>query len=123
MLMYMSEASNSARATPLEVPDRVYARFFSGLADETRMRIVRYLLNGPKTVGEIAGALGMSQSRISNHLSCLKWCGYVEAERRGKHVHYRLADDSIADLIRTASELISRNAAHIAVCTQLDLKP
>ncbi|MHB8363750.1 MAG: ArsR/SmtB family transcription factor [Vulcanimicrobiaceae bacterium] len=114
---------NSAKSAPVDVADRVYARFFTGVTDETRMRIVRYLLNGPKIVDEIVGALGASQSRISNHLSCLRWCGYEEAERRGKHVHYRLADDSIADPIRTARELVSRNAAHIAVCAKLDIKP
>jgi len=47
------------------VADGLYARFFSGLADETRLRIVRYLLERPRTVGEIVAALGMSQSRIS----------------------------------------------------------
>ncbi len=100
--------------------DRLYARFFSGLADETRLRIVRLLQGGPRTVGEIVAALALSQSRISNHLSCLKWCGYVQAERKGKTVEYRLAHESIGELIRLAQELVSRNAEHIAQCTHLD---
>lgn len=102
-----------------DVGDSLYARFFSGLADETRMRIVRYLLDGPKTVGEIVQTLSMSQSRVSNHLSCLKWCGYVHSERKGRNVLYRLADPSIADIVALAQGIVSRNAAHIAQCTQL----
>jgi len=102
-----------------ETADELYARFFSGLADRTRMRIVRVLLERPRTVGEIVAALGISQSRVSNHLSCLKWCGYVRAERQGKTVLYRVADDSIAALLETARRLIAANAAQIAECTRL----
>lgn len=110
-------------AVPLEDrqsrADTLYAKFFSGLADETRLRIVRYLLEGPRSVGEIVSALGMSQSRISNQLSCLKWCGYVSAERQGRNVVYRIADPAIRDLLDLAQRLIATNASHIAECTQL----
>lgn len=98
-----------------------YAGFFSGLADETRLRIVRCLLDGPRTVGEIVSALGMSQSRISNQLSCLKWCGYVHAERQGRNVEYRIADPAIRQLLDIAQRLVAANASHIAECTQLTL--
>ncbi len=102
--------------------DALYARFFSGLADETRLRIVRYLLQHPRTVGEIVAALGMSQSRISNQLSCLKWCGYVNAQRRGRNVVYEVADPAaIGDLLAIAQRLVAANASHIAVCTQVAL--
>lgn len=98
----------------------LHAKFFSGLADETRIRIVRFLLDGPRTVSEIVTALGMSQSRISNQLSCLKWCGYVHAERRGRNVEYRLADPSIAQLLAIAEGVVAANASHISNCTQVN---
>jgi DNA-binding transcriptional ArsR family regulator len=103
------------------VADGLYARFFSGLADETRLRIVRYLLERPRTVGEIVAALGMSQSRISNHLSCLKWCGYVRAQRQGCNVVYEVADPAIGDLLAIAQRLVAANASHIAECAQVAL--
>lgn len=99
--------------------DALHSRFFSGLADETRLRIVRFLLPGPRTVGEIVRALGMSQSRISNQLSCLKWCGYVSAERRGRNVVYRVADPAIGELLTIAQRLVASNASHIAQCAQI----
>jgi DNA-binding transcriptional ArsR family regulator len=99
--------------------DALHAKFFSGLADETRLRIVRYLLAGPRTVGEIVAALGMSQSRVSNQLACLKWCGYVHAARRGRHVEYRIADPAIGQLLAIAHRLVAGNASHIAECTRL----
>lgn len=102
-----------------EVADRLYARFFTGFADETRMRIIRTLLDGPLTVGEIVSELGLSQSRISNHLACLRWCGFVRVERQGKYMLYELADRDIAKIVSLAQGLVSRNAEHIAECAQL----
>lgn len=102
-----------------DITDSLYARFFSGFADETRMRIIRVLLDGPLTVGEIVAELGLSQSRISNHLACLRWCGFVRVERRGKYMIYELADRDIAKIIALAQATVSRNADHIAQCAQL----
>lgn len=101
--------------------EALHAKFFSGLADETRLRIIRYLLAGPRSVGEIVTALGMSQSRISNQLSCLKWCGYVHAERQGRNVVYRIADPAINELLTIAQRLVAANASNIAECTQVAL--
>jgi DNA-binding transcriptional ArsR family regulator len=102
-----------------DVADSLYARFFSGFADETRLRIIRALLDGPHTVGEIVAQLGMSQSRISNQLACLRWCGFVRVERKGKFMIYELAHRDIAKIVSLAQRLVSRNAEHIAQCAQL----
>jgi DNA-binding transcriptional ArsR family regulator len=106
-------------STVEHLADALHSRFFSGLADETRLRIVRYLLEGPHPVGEIVIALGMSQSRISNQLSCLKWCGYVRAERRGRNVVYQIADPDIGELLTIAQRLVAANASNIAECAQV----
>lgn len=118
MLQPVSTSEHERRG---RMADGLHARFFSGLADETRLRIVRYLLDGPRTVGEIVSALGMSQSRISNHLSCLKWCGYLHAQRQGRNVEYRIADPAIAQLLEIAQQLVAVNASNIAECTQVAL--
>lgn len=83
------------------------------------MRIIRTLLDGSLTVGEIVSELGLSQSRISNHLACLRWCGFVRVEREGKYMRYELADRDIAKIVSLAQGLVSRNAEHIAECAQL----
>ena len=111
--------ANHTSGDPAELGSALYARFFSGLADETRLRIVSLLLDGPKSVGELVAALGLSQSRVSNHLSCLKWCGYVRTQRRGKFVIYELGDSRIAEIVALAREVVARNAAHIEACTRL----
>ena len=96
------------------------ARFFNGLADPTRLRIVELLLERPYTVGEIVARLGLRQSRVSNALVCLKWCGYVEARREGRHVWYTVTDPRVRALVSLARTIMADHAAEIASCTRLD---
>ncbi len=96
------------------------ARFFNGLADPTRLRIVELLLERPYTVGEIVATLGLRQSRISNALVCLKWCGFVEARRDGRHMWYVVTDPRIRTLVSLARTVMADHAAEIACCTRLD---
>jgi len=63
------------------------------LADETRLAVVRQLMDGPKHVGEINEPLGLEQSRLSHHLKLLRESGIVTAERDGKAVLYRLSPE------------------------------
>jgi DNA-binding transcriptional ArsR family regulator len=97
----------------------VTARFFSGLADPTRLQIVECLLERPRTVGEIVTTLGLRQARVSNALACLKWCGYVVARRDGRQVWYVVTDPRIRTLIGLAHALMADHAAALASCTRL----
>src|SRR6266545_2603088 len=72
--------------------DEVLASFFQGLADPTRVRILELLRERPRTVTELVADLGLAQGRVSSHLSCLRWCGYVLGEVDGRFTRYRLID-------------------------------
>ena len=39
---------------------------------------------------------GEPQAKVSNHLACLRWCGFVATRREHRTVHYRLADEHAA---------------------------
>jgi DNA-binding transcriptional ArsR family regulator len=65
-------------------------------------------------VGELVAALEQPQPKISNHLACLRWCGFVAAERRGKRVFYRLADERVAEVIDVTKGLLAENGEHAA---------
>jgi ArsR family transcriptional regulator, cadmium/lead-responsive transcriptional repressor len=108
-----------AARSPHSSLEDVHSKFFAGLADPTRLRIVRLLLGGPRSVGEIVAQLGASQSGVSNHLACLKWCGYVSAKRRGRSVFYRLSDVRVRSLLNTAESIVSDNARRLATCTRI----
>ncbi|MEX0717418.1 MAG: metalloregulator ArsR/SmtB family transcription factor [Planctomycetaceae bacterium] len=61
------------------------------LADETRLAVVRQLMDGPKHVGEINESLALEASLLSHHLKVLREAGLVVSQRDGKAVLYRLA--------------------------------
>lgn len=95
-------------------------KFFHGLSDLTRLRIVELLLDeGEQNVSDLVVALDQSQGRISNHLACLRWCGYVDSRREGKFVYYRVSDPRIRQLIELARTMIADNAAAILSCTRI----
>ncbi len=113
-----------AIASPTRVPvyraqSDLLARFFRGLDDPTRVLILLLLLDGEKCVSELVNLTGSPQGRVSTHLSCLRWCGYVATRRDGRNVYYRLADDRILALLRIGEELMSEHARELLSCRVL----
>lgn len=62
------------------------------LADPARVKIMSLLFGSPAgehNSGDLAAALGISESTVSHHLSQLRNAGLVESERRGMNVYHR----------------------------------
>ncbi len=83
----------------------VLARVGSALSDGTRRAVLAELVGGSKYPAQIAATLGISRSGVSNHLACLRGCGFVSATFEGRRVRYDLADASIGDALRALSLL------------------
>jgi DNA-binding transcriptional ArsR family regulator len=66
------------------------AILFHGLADYSRLAILRELELGEQRVSDLVSLTGLMQSNVSKHLACLWECGLVERERRGREIYYRL---------------------------------
>jgi len=92
------------------------ARFFRGLDDPTRVLILELLLAGERPVSELVELTGSPQGRVSNHLACLRHCGYVTTRRDGRWVYYRLADERVRALLRIAQELMADHAQALLSC-------
>src|SRR5262249_42708005 len=105
-----------------DATSELYAKFFRGLGDPTRVRIVQLLLERPRTVGELVNILSSPQGRVSSHLSCLRWCGFVEGVREGRNVTYRVSDPRVRTLITPAHELLEDNAQRVASCFIIDTR-
>jgi DNA-binding transcriptional ArsR family regulator len=95
------------------------ARFFRVLGDPTRLKILELLGEGERTVGELVSAVGQPQPRVSTHLACLRHCGFVSTERRGKEVVYRLALSGLDGIVDRASEAMAPIAERLATCTRI----
>jgi len=123
----MSGLSASADATlryeTEEQRRSITAKFFHGLSDLTRLQIIELLLEGEKNVSQLVTLLNQPQSRVSNHLACLRWCGYVDSRRVGKFVHYRVADPRIRELLVLARSVIAEHAEALQSCTRIPDRP
>ena len=62
------------------------AKILKSLADESRLKIVRLLLDGEQSVSDVVRLLGMAQPQASHHLSILRSSGLVDTRREGKRI-------------------------------------
>jgi DNA-binding transcriptional ArsR family regulator len=84
------QASDIAR---LEQRAAEAARLLKLLANENRLLILcRLVAEREMPVGEIAAAVGLSQSALSQHLAKMREEGLVATRREAQTVHYRIAD-------------------------------
>ena len=75
------------------------ADVFRLLGDATRLKIVLACLADAVSVGEIAGRVQVSPSLASHHLRLLRAARLVVADRQGKLVFYRAADQHVVDML------------------------
>ena len=84
-----------------------YAAWFKALADGTRVQVVSLLARSgtPLTVGQIAAAVPVGQSTVSEHLRQLAAVGFVLAEERGTSRLYRINGNCV-ECFPTAADLV-----------------
>ena len=114
-----------AELAPFRLPDSparsdLVAKYFRALGDPTRLRILGLLqAEGELSAGELTRRLGQAQPKVSNHLACLRWCGFVTTRREHRVVFYRLADQRVATMLDLADGLLDANADHVAACSRI----
>ncbi|WP_327428521.1 ArsR/SmtB family transcription factor [Streptomyces sp. NBC_01236] len=95
------------------------ARFFRALSDPTRLKLLEFILRGERTSADCVEHAGISQPRVSVHLSCLVDCGYVTARRDGKKLRYSVGDPRVTDLVMLARSLAADNATALDCCARI----
>ncbi|MEQ3624789.1 MAG: metalloregulator ArsR/SmtB family transcription factor [Celeribacter sp.] len=71
------------------------------LASEARLQILCRLLDGERSVGDLAQACGVSQPTMSQQLTRLRKAGLVEGRRAGQTVYYRVTGTEAAAVLET----------------------
>lgn len=82
---------------------RELARLLSVLANENRLLLLCALLDGPRTVSELANEVSISLPAISQHLHRLREAGLIASEKEGQFVRYSLRDKrlrTVMDVLR-----------------------
>jgi len=75
-------------------------RFFTNLANPTRLAALEQLMDKPMSVNEIAEALGQEQSMVSHNLKPLLECNFIFIKNQGKQHIYSINHETIDPLFR-----------------------
>jgi DNA-binding transcriptional ArsR family regulator len=83
------------------------AELCKSLSDSKRLRIIQELREGERSVGELAGILGIKQSNTSQHLATLRKAGIISPRKAGSTVYYSLVSPKIAEACDLVHEVIA----------------
>lgn len=103
------DASGRARLAPA-------GALFRGLADPTRLALVRRLASGEARVVDLCTELGLGQSTVSSHLACLRECGLVDYRAQGRASVYHLTRPELMDLLAAAEDLLTATGYAVTLC-------
>lgn len=85
----------------------LHARVCKAIADAKRLLIINELRDGPRSVGELADALGILQANASQHLAILRDRGIVTARRSGSSIYYSLTSSKVVEAIDLLYEFMT----------------
>ena len=74
---------------------------FKTLSNRHRLLIVCQLIDGERSVGDLAKRLGIRDSTVSQHLALLRKDGVVAARRDAQTIYYSIASAPVGELLET----------------------
>jgi len=90
-----------------------FAAVAKGVAHPHRLALMEQLAQGERSVELLADRVHLSIANTSQHLQQMRQAGLVAPRREGKFVFYRLADDSVLDLLAAIRRVAERNLAEV----------
>lgn len=88
-----------------------------GFSDRSRVAIVQHLLLREHRVVDLTSHLGLAQSTVSKHLSCLFDCGIVQVRAEGRASVYSLAHpEATLRLLGAAEALLALTGDAVTLC-------
>ena len=90
------------------------AEVAQALGHPHRLELLEHVAQGERSVEELSARANLNFANTSRHLQILRRARLVDAERRGKHVLYRLAGDAeVVELMRALGRVGERNVAEV----------
>lgn len=83
------------------------------LGNPQRLELIEHLGQGPRSVEALANKLDTPIANVSQHLQSLRRAGLVTAERDGKFVRYRLADEGVLAAFAAVRALAEKHVAEV----------
>ena len=85
----------------LEARAEEAAALLSSMANAKRLLVLCHLVDGERSVGELAELAGLSQSALSQHLGKMRLQGLVETRREAQTIYYSLASREVRSVLET----------------------
>ncbi len=79
---------------------RENARFLRILGAETKLKIIRHLLNGEVCSCKFISVTGRAQSTVSAHLNDMEKTGILKSRREGRNIHYSIKDERVFGIFK-----------------------
>jgi ArsR family transcriptional regulator, virulence genes transcriptional regulator len=90
-------------------PTHSMAEVFSAMGNSRRLQALLYLERGETTVNEMADAIGLTQSSLSQHLAVLRRCNLVRTRRNAQTIYYTLDSAPVARILGLLNEMFDGN--------------
>jgi len=97
-------------AMPAEAEITALGEFFRMIGSDTRLKILLALDSCELCAGDLARALGMAPSAVSNQLKALRQARLITVRREGKMLYYSLADCHPREIIHLAMSHVTEEA-------------
>jgi len=81
------------------------------LAHPHRLRMIQMLLSGNYTVGELAASCELPAAMASEHLRLMQRCGFLDSEKDGRKVFYRVVEPHLKNIMKCIEERFGRAIA------------
>jgi len=89
---------------------------FRAIGDNTRLKIMKLLLENDLCVGALARILEISKPAVSQHLKVLRDAGLVKGDKRGYWTHYEVNKSFFQDAIYFLHEMAEPGGSAAYVC-------
>jgi len=106
----MNNTSQPLTITQMQKNAALAEALLKQLANANRLMVLCHLISGERTAGELAEAVGLSQSALSQHLAKLREAGLVESDKRGLSVYYRICSMEAQALLSVLHLIYCRQA-------------
>ena len=100
----MQKKTSLAAKPPLAVLEEraeEAAELLASMANAKRLLVLCHLVEGERSVGDLATIAGLSQSALSQHLGKMRLQGLVKTRRDAQTIFYSLASDEVRTVLET----------------------
>lgn len=102
-----------SRQNPKRQLFELFASVAKALAHAHRLELLEYVAQGERSVEDLAELAGLSVANASQHLQQLRRSGLADSRKQGKRVFYRVADETVVELLASLRSVAERRLAEV----------